>query len=264
MVKSTQRIFQDLKMFINKIDINTNTIKRNKNQLSFKAGKVDFYSDFDHTYFPSSQSGIRSAKPEDYPGLVKYFESFKRFFNNTREGLKFHLTSGRTFGEFETISYQTKESGFQMPLPDTFIAKNGSDEYVRVSSDDEFYRDGKFPFRYDATNKEKEEALRAETGWDGPKIKAKLREILKEHDFEIVENDTGNSVGDYGYRSFFDSMLKRDNFPLNSNTMPERSAPIAALRNDGNLKIYLSFPYDTLHVPERESTIKISQVYSWI
>lgn len=224
--------------------------KTNSNQISFKAGKVDFYSDFDHTYFPGQQSAMKNTSPESHPGLVKYFDDFKKFLNNTRDGLKFHITSGRTFGEFETIAWQIKESGFKMTLPDTFIAKNGSDEHIRVCTDEDFYKNGKFPFKYDVTNKEKENEIKAATNWDGPKIKAKLKELLKEHDFRIIEHDSENSVSDYGYKSLF-YHIGKDDFQLKNDGMPPQGAWIAGLRNDGNLKIYMSYPYDMDFVPER-------------
>ena len=231
-------------------NIQTNLNRHNKNQISFKSGKVDLYSDFDCTYFPRQQKHIKQLNPQVDPALFQYFDKFGNFLNNTRNGLKFHTTSGRTFGEFETIVWQIKESGFKMPLPDTFIAKNGSDEYIRVGTDKEFYQNGKFPFQYKETNKEKENILKSLTKWDGVKLKSKLKELLKEYNFNIIEHDSENNVNDYGYKSLF-YHIKSDDFHRENNA-PPRSEWVAGLRNDGNLKIYLSYPYDMQYVPERK------------
>jgi len=231
----------------------TNINKKNGKQISFGAGKVDVYSDFDRTYLPVSQSVARNPDPETFQKYTNYFAKFKKFLDNTREGLKFHITSGRTFGEFETIAYQIKESGFKMPLPDTYIAKNGSDQHIRVGTDEDFYTKGKFPFKYEVTNKEKENAIKTLTNWDGQKFKAKIIELLKKHDFRIVEHDSENSVKDYGDRSLF-AHVDYDKFKVDMDSLdnPPQSEWVAGLRKDGNLKIYLSYPTDMNYVSERK------------
>lgn len=236
--------------------INTHIHKNGtRKNISFKAGKIELFSDFDRTYFPPSHAGMKVMSPSEYPGFVQYCQNFKNFFNNTREGLKFHITSGRTLGEYQVISELIKEKGFDLPLPDTFIAKNGSDEYLKIGTDEDFYKKGIFPFRYDTTNVEKENRIKKLMGWDGPKIKAKLKEILKEHDFRIVEGDSEHGPGDYGAKSLFaDGKLSYEvNKTFYGTDKPEW---VAGLRNDGNCKIFVTYPPDMATTPERVDVLK--------
>ena len=121
---------------------------------SFKAGKVRVFSDFDKTFLPSSHKNfVKNYDSEFVNALRKNFKSFKEFLNNTRDGLKFTITTGRTFGEFITMAEVARERKFGMPLPDTLIVKNGSDEHIRTGTDEDFYNGGEFPFKYEVTNK---------------------------------------------------------------------------------------------------------------
>lgn len=236
------------------ICISNNSAKNFKN-ISFKAGKIELFSDFDRTYFPASQGGMKKMSPNSHPWFAQYCTKFKNFLNNTREGLKFHITTGRTFGEYQTISELIKDRGFELPLPDTFIAKNGSDEYIKIGTDEDFYTKGIFPFSYDRTNTEKEKRLKELTGWDGPKIKEKLKELLKEHDFRIVEGDSEYGIGDYGSKSLFASgKLTYENGKIFYGT--DKPDWVAGLRNDGNCKIFVTYPPDMDTVPNRKEVLK--------
>lgn len=224
-----------------------------KNNISFKAGKVEFFSDFDRTYCPVSHFSLME-NDIPYREFMEYCNKIRDFFNNTREGLKFHITTGRTFGSYQTVSELIKDRGFELPLPDTFIAKNGSDEYIKLGTDEDFYKKGIFPFSYDRTNVEKEKKLKELTGWDGLKLKEKLKEILKEHDFRIVEGDAEDSVRDYGVKSlFYEGKLK---YEVDKVFQGQKTDWVVGLRNDGNCKIFVTYPPDMDIIPERKEVLR--------
>ncbi len=228
--------------------------KLNHRNISFGSGKVDFYTDFDNTYSPISQAAYKTVNSNNTPGLVQYSKNFRKFFDNTHKGLKFHVTTGRTFGEYEEMARLIKSKGFELPLPDTLIAKNGSDEYIKVASDKDFYEKGIFPFSYSKTNPQKEEEIKKLTNWDGPKIKEKLKEILKKHDLKIVEADSEHGVGDYGDKSLFSSGKlpdERSKYFFGD----EKPQWIAGLRNDGKCKIFVTYPPDMETTPERKEIL---------
>ncbi len=224
---------------------------------SFGQGKVNAYFDFDNTYCPASHSGLKHMSPSEHPGFVEYCTNFKNFFNNTREGLTFHITTGRTLGEYNAVSYLVKMRGFELPLPDSVITKNGSDEYIKQGSDEDFYKNGNFPFNSNKRNTKKEEDIKKLTGWDGPKIKEGLKKIFKSHDLRIVEADSEHSPNDYGPRSLFsDGKLRyEDHIPLKDGMNPTSDWNVG-LRNDGNLKIFYTLPYDTDFCQERADAAK--------
>ena len=109
---------------------------------NFKAGKVHVYSDFDGTYCPAKHHSLHIEGENKY--MIDYCHKMKNFFDATEGDIHFHITTGRTFGEYEAISHLLKLRNFQLPIPETFIAKNGSDEYVRLGDNITFYKDGIF------------------------------------------------------------------------------------------------------------------------
>lgn len=246
---------------------NTNT--------TFKAGKVRVFSDFDRTFLPSSHDNFVTNYDKKFVDFIRnYFKSFKEFLDKTKEGLKFTITTGRTFGEFQTMAEVSRERKFGMPLPDTFIAKNGSDEYLRTGTDEDFYKGGAFPFKYDVTNKEKEENIKKLTNWDGPMIKEKIKELFRAYNLRIVEGDSEHSPHDYGNRSLFSSgKLYYETGKVFEGT--DKSDWSVGFRNDGNCKIFFTYPYDMHCVDERYAAYgdletKIKQIfednnikYSW-
>ena len=219
-------------------------IKNNK--INFTAGQVSLYSDFDGTYFPGKHSELEGISPERTRELKDYFDNFRPLLKD--DDFHFTITSGRTLGEFQTVADLMKSKGIQMTMPDTFIAKNGADEYTRVATDSEYYNQGKFPFKYGEVNTQKREEIKNVTGWHD-KIKDKLREILKKHSLEIIECESENSAKDYGQGSIM-SHVRYDEFELKDG-MDARSDWKVGLRKDGKLKLYTSFPYDMLHVGPR-------------
>lgn len=221
------------------------------NKPSFKAGKVRVLSDFDKTFLPKSQNDFaRECSVEFVNYLRKYFADFKDFLNRTREGLKFSITTGRTYGEFETMAEISRKRKFGMPLPDTLIAKNGSDEYLKIGTDEDFYNGGFFPFDYNKTNKEKEENIKRLTGWDGPKIKERLKKLFHSYNMRIVEADTEHGVHDYGARSLFSHGKLPDERGMTF-VPPNKADWSVGLRNDGNCKIFITYPYDMMEIDER-------------
>jgi len=185
--------------------------------------------------------------------VYRLLQKFQKVFDSTRDDLKFHITTGRTLGEYDAVSHLIKMQGFELPLPNKVIAKNGGDQYMKTGTDADFYRRGIFPFRYDVTNQQKDADLKALIGWDGPKIKARLKQIFEEHNLRIVEADSENSVSDYGSRSLFSSgklRYEKDSVQLRGGMKPTADWAVG-LRNDGNSKIFITFPYDMDFCPER-------------
>lgn len=228
-------------------------IQNSYNRPSFKAGKVRVFSDFDKTFLRSSHKDfVKNYDREFVNAIRENFKSFKEFLNNTREGLKFTITTGRTFGEFLTMAEVARERKFGMPLPDTLIVKNGSDEHIRTGTDEDFYNGGEFPFKYEVTNKEKEAKIKEISGWDGPKFKKIIKDILKSYDFRIVEADSENSVSDYGSRSMF----SQGKIPYELGKLfygTDKADWSIGMRKDGNLKMFFTIPADMFDIDERRN-----------
>ena len=207
-------------------------------QKNFKAGKARVFSDFDRTFLPSSHKNfVKNYDSRFVNAIRENFKSFKEFLNNTREGLKFTITTGRTFGEFLTMAEVARDRKFGMPLPDTLIVKNGSDEHIRIGSDEGFYNGGEFPFKYEVINKEKEAKIKEISGWDGVKVKEIIREAFKNKGFKIFEGDSEHSKNDYDTKSLY----------TDGKLYYEESRPDewqVGFRKDGNLKMYIIHPRD--------------------
>ncbi len=232
-----------------KVSANLST---NFNSPAFTAGRIEFYLDFDGTYFPFRHSKLHNISENETEYLNKYFQNLNSFFNSKKNNFSFKITTGRSFGAFKAVTELIKSKGIKMPLPDSLIAKNGSDEYIKIGTDENYYKTDLFPFNYDKTNLQKENNINKLTAWDGKAFRQKIVETLKKYNFKIIEYDSGHSVKDYGKGSLF-AHVGYDNFNLDSLNMPPRSEWAVGLRNDGNLKFYLSFPYDMLNVEERRN-----------
>lgn len=228
-------------------------------QPNFKAGKVRVFSDFDKTFLPSSHNNFaRNYDIKFVNNIRENFKNFKEFLNNTKDGLKFTITTGRTFGEFMTMAEISRERKFGMPLPDTLIVKNGSDEHIRVNTDEDFYNGGEFPFKYEVTNKEKEAKIKEISGWDGEKVKKIIYDVLKSYNFRIVEADSENSVKDYGARSMF----SEGKIPYEVGRVfygTDKADWSVGIRRDGNLKMFLTFPPDMYTIEERNNAFNDMQ-----
>ena len=111
--------------------------------IKFTSGKVHLYSDFDNTYLPASHNDFARNYDKGFVDWIRgYFNDFRSFFDRNKDGLRFTITTGRTYEEFETLAETARERKIEMPLPDSLICKNGSDEYLRTGTDAEFYRGG--------------------------------------------------------------------------------------------------------------------------
>jgi hypothetical protein len=222
----------------------TNKMQVSYNYPVFKAGKVRVFSDFDRTFLPSSHKDfVKNNDAIFIKTITEYFKSFNEFLKNTRKGLKFTITTGRTFGEFLTMAEVARQREFRMPLPDTLIVKNGSDEHIRIGTDEDFYNGMEFPFKYEITNKEKEAKIKEVSGWDGAKFKKIIYDVLNQYKFRIVEADTEHSVNDYGSRSIF----SEGKIPIE--TWKSSNDTVGIIRN-GNLKTFLILPPDKDYIGE--------------
>lgn len=225
--------------------------------MSFAAGKVHVYSDFDGTYCPERHSSMH--KPVQKPEMVDYCRRMDKLFNSTQKDLDFHVTTGRTFGEYEAVSWLLKIRGYRLPLPVSVIVGNGSDEFVKNGSDSNFYDNGVFPFDYNRSNKDKEKKIKAVSNWDGKSLKSFIKFAAEKACFRFVEAESENSVRDYGNMSLFsDGKLNAHEWkklPLDDDEILEHEHPKADFalgsRKDGNLKVNLIFPPDYGYCPIR-------------
>ena len=152
-----------------------------------------------------------------------------------------------------------RERKFGMPLPDTLIVKNGSDEHIRTGSDEDFYNGGEFPFKYEVTNKEKEAKIKEISGWDGAKVKKIIYDTLKPYNFRIVEADSEHGADDYGSRSMF----SQGKIPYEVGKVfygTDKADWSVGIRRDGNLKTFLTFPADMFEVEERNKAFSDIQI----
>ena len=226
-------------------------------KINFTAGKAEVYSDFDGTYCPARHCSLHDPSANKF--MPEYCDRLDKFFKSTRRDLQFNITTGRTFGEYESISWLLKLRNFRLPLPETVITKDGGDRLIKNGSDNDFYNRGVFPFTYKGTAKEKEEHFKSLTNWNGEGIHNELKRLADKYKIRFVEADSQNSVVDYGERSLYSlGKLNPDdwtNLPSKDGQILQHQTPIAdyalGSRNDGNLKFNLIFPPDYGYCPER-------------
>lgn len=217
-------------------------------RVSFGAGKVKLYSDFDGTYLPASHKTISQAKEiSDLPHLDNYFSQVRRFLELNKSAVQFTVTTGRNLGEFHSILNHFRRIGLKMPLPDSVIVKNGGDHYIKRMADEVYYASDSKPYTKPVENKR--EALKNQIGWDGPSIRSKILKILQGYNFEIRKDPTTNSAEDYG----FDSTLYHvtDHFDRDGSESPW----ISVLRDDGDLKFFIGLPKDMQHRADRKAAL---------
>lgn len=230
-----------------------------RDTINFNAGKVNLYSDFDGTYCPAKHSSLHNPAVNDF--MTEYCGRMDSFFKAATGDVHFNLTTGRTFGEYESISWLLKMRDFRLPFPETVITKDGSDRLIKIKncSDNDFYERGKFPFTYNEVSKDKEASLKQLTNWDGEGIRNELKRLVEKYQIRLVEADSQNSVSDYGEKSLFSNgKLNPDDWrklPSRDGQIIEHNTPVAEYalgsRNDGNLKLNLIFPPDYGFCPER-------------
>ena len=218
------------------------------NNINFRAGKVHLFSDFDGTYLPVRHSALYNLEPN--ADLKEYVTKIDTLLKSGEDDLFFHITTGRTFGEYEEVSKLIRSRGLELPLPHSFIAKNGADEYIKSATDIEFYKGGKFPFEYYKPNLAKENLFVQTHKWDGFKIKTFIKALADKYNINLIEGDSENSVRDYGEKSLFSKgklnkkdweLLPRDGEKFTHYEKQLLDSTIG-FRNDGNLKIHMIFP----------------------
>lgn len=191
------------------------------NSINFCAGQFHVFSDFDGTYCPASHSSLHN--PDANPEMPAYCRRMEKLLDSNKGKIHFHITTGRTFGEYQAVSELLRTRKFHLPLPESFIAKNGSDEYIK--SNDNFYQGGNFPFDYRNPERGKQELVAKDTNWQGKKIKEYIKNLAEKYNLTFIEADTRNSRKDYG-----------------CNTLSGRiKAGVLGSRNDGDLKVNLVF-----------------------
>lgn len=204
---------------------------------SFRAGKVKVFSDFDRTFLPAGHKEFLSiVKKRDGKELKAIFKSFSDFLKMTKESLSFIITTGRTFGEYAEMAELSREGNLGMPLPDALITKNGGDVHLKTGTDEAFYNGGEFPFKYDITDKLKENYIKTRYNWDGDGIKNTFKEEYKANGLRIVEADSEHSPNDHGERSLFSAGKLSDKVYQDEWSV--------GFRNDGKLKFFVLGPND--------------------
>lgn len=220
-------------------------------------GKVHIYSDFDGTYCPEKHSAMHN--PEQNPTMLNYCNKMDKFFKSAKNDLNFSVTTGRTLGEFEAVAWLLKLRNYRLPLPQSVIVKNGSDEFFKTCSDSDFYDRGVFPYNYNTTSKEKENKIKSLTNWDGKKIHSYIKSAAQKVYLNFVEAESENSVKDYGTKSLFSegklNPYEWKKMPQNDGEFLTHNDPIVDFqlgsRKDGNLKVNLTFPPDYDYCPFR-------------
>lgn len=75
-----------------KVSANLST---NFNSPVFTAGRIEFYSDFDGTYFPFRHSKLHNISENETEYLNKYFQNLNSFFYSKKNNFSFKITTGR-------------------------------------------------------------------------------------------------------------------------------------------------------------------------
>ena len=157
-----------------------------KDKINFTAGKVEVFSDFDGTYCPARHSSLHDVNSDGF--MPEYCDRIDKFLKSTEGDLHFNITTGRTYGEYECISWLLRMRNFRLPFPETLITKDGSDRLIRNGSDSDFYERGVFPFSYGRTLKEKEEHIKSMTNWDGAGIHDELKRLVDKYKISQITN----------------------------------------------------------------------------
>lgn len=245
---------------ISEISIKKHTVpfKKSPQQLkkmSFGAGSVKLYSDFDRTFLPLSHQDFKNSTPQNNSILEEYFNTFRIFFQNTAKNLEFNITTGRNLIEFNTMLYIARLNGFHMPLPRNLTTKNGADNFFNKDSEDNFYLKHKSsPYQIQNRDESKIDEIKKKSNWDGKQIKLGIKEILTTCNFEIIEPETTNNPKHYGIHTLFNYF--EDKFNPDSNTEYYKSPWVASLRQDGDLSIHIGLPKDISFSEDRINRIK--------
>lgn len=208
---------------------------------SFTAGKVKLYSDFDGTYFPSSRSTLR--KGEDVDLMKNYSSKMDKFFKSTKGDLDFHITTGRDFESFKSVSEFLKEKGLSLPYPQSFITSNGSCEYIK--SIDNTSSDFPFSTKIVNTSKIKGDSKLVDTA------KA-LENVLKENDLLIVAGNSKNDLKmlnplEYIKQEEWDAFkLKNTNKKFYESSMTEKMSMLKDVYNGKNTELKKQLELDGL------------------
>ncbi|MBR1977024.1 hypothetical protein IKA15_01950, partial [bacterium] len=179
-----------------KISAIQNANTRNTKPL-FRAGKTDFFSDFDGTFMPDKyrhdvfcndlpasprKDFLESGKKE----FQEYFDGFGEFLDKLRgsgekKKLNFTITSGRNRPEYNYFIRRIREDGLTVPLPDQLIIRNGGDVYSkRTDIGDFFATDEKEVFLKSDFSQGKRDLVKTlSNGWDGDEAREIITNYFK-------------------------------------------------------------------------------------
>ena len=178
-----------------KISAIQNITTRNAKPL-FRAGKTEFFSDFDGTFMPHKyrhdvfcndlptsprRDFLESGKKE----FQEYFDAFGEFLDKLRgqgdKKLNFTITSGRNRPEFNYFIKRIREDGLTVPLPDQLVIRNGGDIYTKRKDIDDFFATAeKELFLKTDFSQEKRDMVKTITkGWDGDEAREVIINYFK-------------------------------------------------------------------------------------
>ena len=104
--------------------------------ISFRAGKTKLYTDFDGTYFPTSQYFVQLKIPSDISMLQNMYNSFQRFFDAAQEQFAIIITTGRNMFNFENVLNLFKNSNIDIPPFQGYIFEDGLEEMKNYDMED--------------------------------------------------------------------------------------------------------------------------------
>ncbi|MBQ8168216.1 hypothetical protein IJZ97_02225 [bacterium] len=114
---------------------NQNSALYKNNSVSFKAGKIHLYSDFDHTFIPMNIEEFQYKCSEGKFDLKEYFNKMFEFCRKAGKNFKFTITTGRTIDEFIETGYSAIRNNIKIPLPKNLITQDGTRKYTKILPD---------------------------------------------------------------------------------------------------------------------------------
>lgn len=195
--------------------------------VSFKAGKTTIYSDFDGTF---------------HYGEPEYRHNLKRITETGADKVEFNITTGRNTHEF---SRKIQEFTSFNPIINV-ITSEGADVFEIKDS----------ALIASKATAQKREEIKALTGWDGPLLRAKLKEIFNKHRLAIVEPKAWNGFGKK--TESLGSEVKELGYCEDATdiTTLDHKARFASIKQDGDLGFHIAFSRNLAETGEAETILK--------
>lgn len=176
-------------------------------KITFTAGEVKFWTDFDGTLFPIDSDDLHSKKV--VKKLTKYFNDINNFFQNTNGKAELNITTGRNYISFYNIYKKLLNSGILIGPPDKVVTSNGKDIFIKSNNT-------KGCPDYKDVDLEKQRKIEALTNWKEDLIRNAVVKYFKDLNIPLGQPRNTNP------------RVKEIIFPV--------------LRNDGELQICIDIP----------------------